>query len=1570
MSKFRLFALFLFLALGTTVLFGTSAFAYITSDQQSGDNCSGGSQSFLSGYGLNCHRKNTYPGSHTNASYITESTVKSCCGPKSNSMWNRCASPNYMHYGVIVEDTSSYSIQRTGTTNLSVLGYHFACGNDEPWYATSISITSNCNGAVSLNQSYLSEGTGGRGRFGWINGSSTNLFRVDNSKIAAATSGTSYTCNITIKVCGGNSSSYCNGEYHSHDLTFKFSMPAACTCSCCSCSPCSKTFTLAYDANGGSGAPSNWSTTDNNVTTSNPTKTTTVSTTKPSRSNYAFTGWKTSGGTSYSGGNSITIGPGTTTLYAQWVQYTKTINYYGQGGKNSSNQENWTDSNTNGNTTYATTIANISRSGYDLVGWNTKSDGSGTFYQPGNSVTVNTNGLILYAIWAQTATFTGSIDVSSTNLTGDATNGFRGNGYDTKYNLTAYYKIARSNSTPTAANSRYAISASGTYPTSPTSTATSLTTSSPLTVPQTVEVTVASGESGGSARQCFSLSFDNSVGYVNGSLFTSPLDTRKFNGRAQKCVSIVNPKKWGATFSGSISIANGNALTGSSTARTGNGLHSQYSITPTYTLKRTNNSPARAVSSRYAFATHSGDHNNSYYPSSPTNTSDELSHNASKAYDGGATIVNVDIDGSATQCFYLSYDNMVYYIGEYNNASPNKRVFNGHSDQTCVTITNPSQTYTATFSGSTNGSLDAHDKLIRTNNDRDGEIDTQRRIADGSFVEEYPASDKYTATFNHTITRTNSDESSTASTKYYINSARVDWQVQYCVDAECNAGTYKNYPASADNNTSLATSGTMHLTAGASQTITTTPKWILNASNKGTYVRQCQRVAYNEQTNYKTVTNTSNRSSYKDSITGLNNTKYTTPICVNLKNPYWSNNIVGASPVHYIDVDGTTSLQNVSGAKQVSGNNYEATGVNSTFTFDHTVARHDNRSGSFDESDLPSLFDRCKTEQCFYQSSLYNNSNYAVGSTNSNSQLKMWGREKINTNPFELVYPFRNNSPVNGLPISLNAKNKNEGGVYSSNDQSGRTKTTLYGNSLVAGASHTFTHGIYISRVAWSVTYNHIYRREAYTGWNASATKQTYDRTKRISDSPQLTTPEYYDNAGESYTVTRPYNFKITSIQPTNVPSPDGEVVEPGETFTIDYSVRVSRENTEHDYITDPNWTDDSRYVYVIGYIMEKDVSVESANSVITEGTANDPCSRFYAVARSGSCTIESGHANKVKLLGDEAKEGNPDPSAGTPFRNVYAATTDNTYGYSTSTLTVPSGLRVGEKYCVAIAARSWSSDMSGLASYRISSSICYNVSKRPSLQVWGGSIISGGGIAASTINYNSQLFGSWADYAVIAKGEIRNMSSGAATISGVPNNSALCDRSRLTIANQSVCAGTEDAKLGESEVDPRAYIIEKLIGYLQPNTNNLSNLPPNPISGTYIIHSESDLTITRNIELTSPYSQVVVFAPSINIAEDVTRVDALLVATNVINTCTTSSGGDIALSNATCTNPLRINGALIANQVLFRRTYGADSTEGTVKEPAEIVNYSASLLLWGFDRASGQRNPQIVYRKKLPTRY
>lgn len=148
-------------------------------------------------------------------------------------------------------------------------------------------------------------------------------------------------------------------------------------------------YTLSYNANGGSGAPSS------QTRTGVGSYTFTISSTKPTRTGYTFLGWSlssTATSASYQPGGSITL-TASDILYAVWKANTYTVSYNANGGSGApSNQTK----------TYGVTLTlsntKPTRTGYTFSAWNTAQNGSGTSYAPGGSYTANA-AVTLYAQW-------------------------------------------------------------------------------------------------------------------------------------------------------------------------------------------------------------------------------------------------------------------------------------------------------------------------------------------------------------------------------------------------------------------------------------------------------------------------------------------------------------------------------------------------------------------------------------------------------------------------------------------------------------------------------------------------------------------------------------------------------------------------------------------------------------------------------------------------------------------------------------------------------------------------------------------------------------------------------------------------------------------------------------------------------------------------------------------------------------------------------------------------------------------------------------------------------------------
>jgi uncharacterized repeat protein (TIGR02543 family) len=145
-------------------------------------------------------------------------------------------------------------------------------------------------------------------------------------------------------------------------------------------------YMVSYNANGGSGAPSNqtkWH--DENLTLSN---------TKPTRTGYTFDGWATSadGAVEYQAGGTYS-GNGNLTLYAKWTAITYQVTYDANGGTGAPAAQTKTYG-------VALTLSSTTptRTNYNFLGWGTSAGATTVTYLPGASYTDNTD-LALFAVW-------------------------------------------------------------------------------------------------------------------------------------------------------------------------------------------------------------------------------------------------------------------------------------------------------------------------------------------------------------------------------------------------------------------------------------------------------------------------------------------------------------------------------------------------------------------------------------------------------------------------------------------------------------------------------------------------------------------------------------------------------------------------------------------------------------------------------------------------------------------------------------------------------------------------------------------------------------------------------------------------------------------------------------------------------------------------------------------------------------------------------------------------------------------------------------------------------------------
>ena len=170
-----------------------------------------------------------------------------------------------------------------------------------------------------------------------------------------------------------------------------------------------ETYTVSYNANGGSGAPSAQVKTED--------VTLTLSSTKPTRSGYTFKGWstsKTATSPTYYAGGSYTANA-SATLYAVWEQNaptTYTVSYNANGGSGAPSSQTKTH-----NVTLTLSSTKPTRSGYTFLGWSTSSTATSPTYYASGSYTANASAT-LYAVWSKNAPATYTVSFNANGGSG------------------------------------------------------------------------------------------------------------------------------------------------------------------------------------------------------------------------------------------------------------------------------------------------------------------------------------------------------------------------------------------------------------------------------------------------------------------------------------------------------------------------------------------------------------------------------------------------------------------------------------------------------------------------------------------------------------------------------------------------------------------------------------------------------------------------------------------------------------------------------------------------------------------------------------------------------------------------------------------------------------------------------------------------------------------------------------------------------------------------------------------------------------------------------------------------
>ena len=306
--------------------------------------------------------------------------------------------------------------------------------------------------------------------------------------------------------------------------------------------------------------------------------------------------------------------------------------------------------------------------------------------------------------------------------------------------------------------------------------------------------------------------------------------------------------------------------------------------------------------------------------------------------------------------------------------------------------------------------------------------------------------------------------------------------------------------------------------------------------------------------------------------------------------------------------------------------------------------------------------------------------------------------------------------------------------------------------------------------------------------------------------------------------------------------------------------------------------------------------------------------------------------------------------------------------------------------------------NLSGGGQGEVKTRKCFKIVKKPSLQVWGGNIYSNGDITTALTskkrlasinggkaNDNTYTFGSWGELGIISNGKVIGLASGAGLgYTSIDDDGSLvqnpgglvgndfCKMSTLSFANDK--CSEETGSLGATL--PLANDKESIKNKLENLKSDIVHYDIRDYDGgdsyidSNIIHdAEHDGKASTLDEL----KKTVIYAKNIYIGCGVTRIDAVLIAEDEVNTCFNKEGGSPVINDAARSNQLKINGAVIAGKLIANRTYGA-ATGNDSMVPAEIINFDPTLYLWG-NIGTGDDNTTNInmttnYIRELPPRY
>lgn len=341
---------------------------------------------------------------------------------------------------------------------------------------------------------------------------------------------------------------------------------------------------------------------------------------------------------------------------------------------------------------------------------------------------------------------------------------------------------------------------------------------------------------------------------------------------------------------------------------------------------------------------------------------------------------------------------------------------------------------------------------------------------------------------------------------------------------------------------------------------------------------------------------------------------------------------------------------------------------------------------------------------------------------------------------------------------------------------------------------------------------------------------------------------------------------------------------------------------------------------------------------------------------------------------------------------------------------TAPDDLNPGDQICYGLSVRGWNTATRTKNGARHSALQCVVVGKKPKVHILGGDLYVGrdpaatGDVTTATSVFvetdgTRKTHGGWVEYGITTKGTVSGTASGAGYAGGV-DTTALCAASLLTFSNTNGADSCADAAVGGYSPLPKASAIADYYTN-RPTTGGLANnaTPTSFASGVYRPAANSTITLgggelaksravildargsniiingdlrytTDPLNSPSEIPQLIIIARNITINNSVGQVDAWLITQKAsgvggnIYTC------EVIPANSTaCSRPLTVNGPVITDELLLRRTAGAGRGPDAAA-PAEVFNLRPDAYLWGASQNAGNGRIPTASIKELPPRF